>query len=123
MGYRSDVVLVLARRGVNELQKALAQPELDQETWKETKSLLANAETHLRDPESGSELWHWKNLKWYTDYPEVAFLENFLAAKIREEDFQFIRIGEDWDDLETLGLWFEDPFDLRLIRRIDFASA
>lgn len=121
MGYRSDVALALSRDGVKNLEAALS--ELGTEaTVKEVRDLLAHPDRHLSDPESGAELWYWGDLKWYADYPDVAFIESFLASGTDEDNFRFIRIGEDYDDLEVAGLFLDDPFDLYVTRGIAFDS-
>lgn len=119
MGYRSEVVLSLNKKGVKKLKNTLARERLDPDARHEIDCLLAQPTTHLVDEKTGAELWHWQALKWYSEYPEVAFFEKFTGKKAGEENFRFMRIGEDYDDIEDYGS-FDDPFQLRLERKIDF---
>ena len=38
--------------------------------------------------------------------------------QIDEEDYYFIKIGEEYEDVETRGLWWDNPFGLTLTRGI-----
>ena len=126
MGYRSEVGLALTRLGVETLEKRLASPEHDGEVRKRIREFLDNAEKHAKDEKSGEEAWYWDSLKWYTDdpehFPEVDFIEKLLA-ELAYEDFRFIRIGEDYEDTEMRGGFWENPFDMELERYISFSEA
>ena len=50
----------------------------------------------------------------------MAFIEQ-LMAELPDEDFRFIRIGEDYDDTEMRGGFWDDPFGMELTRSITFA--
>ena len=110
MGYYSDAALALTGKGVDTLDKKLAAPETSEETRKEVQDLLSQADHH----------WAWS--KWYSNFPEVAFVES-LMDEMDEEDYRFIRIGEDYDDTEVRGGFWENPFDMELSRNIVLAEA
>lgn len=126
MGYRSDVGLVLTKDGVETLRRRLASPEIGQEARECIEEFLAHADKHARDKENGHEAWYWDYLKWYTDdpvdFPEVDFIEQ-LMAELEDEDFRFLRVGEDHDDTEVRGCFWENPFDMELLRGISFSAA
>ena len=118
MGYRSDVALALSKEAVRKLNMAIANA--DNEKSKAASQLLANPDKHLCDMDTGAELWSWKELKWCADYPDVAFIENFMDNIAEDDNYRFIRIGEDWDDAELEGYFLDNPFALHLCREISF---
>lgn len=122
MGYRSEVGLVLTRAGVDVLNKKLAGPEVSEETRKEVESLLAYAAHHYTDSESGAEVWLWDWIKWYPDYQDIALL-GALMNELEDEDYRFIRIGEEYDDIEVRGGFWKNPFGLELNRSIELGEA
>ncbi len=126
MGYYSDVALALTRDGVRKLNEKLSDASIDAETRKDAANLLASASKHLVDGDSGSEVWYWRDIKWYTSdpqyCPDVCFIDKFLC-ELDFEDFRFMRVGEDDDDTEAHGGFVNDPFDLTLSRSISFTDA
>lgn len=122
MGYRSDVALVLTKQGVDALKNEISKLDINSEERKCVAEFLANPDKHIADPSDGSELWYWEDIKWYSDYLDVAFLENFMLEKVNEEDFRFIRIGEDYEDAAVEGWFCNDSFDLHLSRSIKFSE-
>ena len=126
MGYRSEVGLALTRQGVETLEKRLAAPDIDEEVRLCIREFLDHSDKHAKDEESGHEAWYWDYLKWYADdpvhFPEVDFIEKLLS-ELSYEDFRFIRIGEDYDDTEMRGGFWENPFDMELGRYISFSEA
>lgn len=121
MGYYSDVCLLLNKNGVAILKEKLSSPDICDTTRSEVKSLLADADRHLVDTDSGAECWKWDDVKWYSGdpkyYPDVDFIEK-LMLELPEEDFRFMRVGEDYDDLEANGYYLDDPFVLTLRREL-----
>jgi len=121
MGYYSDVGLALTDTGVRELHKHLASMEFDPKVRQEILDFLGYADQHYTDTDTGAQVWYWKNLKWYTCdpkyYPEIDFMENLLSD-LDEDNFRFIRIGEDYSDTEVRGYFTENSFDLELAREI-----
>lgn len=126
MGYRSEVGLALTKNGVEILQRRLAAPEIGAEARQRIEEFFQYADKHARDKENGHEAWYWDYLKWYTEdpenYPEVDFIEQ-LMAELEDEDFRFLRVGEDYDDTEVRGCFWENPFDMELLRGISFSAA
>lgn len=118
MGYRSEVALCLDKNGKSALKEKLE--EANKETQKIARELLAQSDKHLADSENSSELWFWDWIKWYPDYPEIRFMENLLD-QMDTENFLFIRIGEDSDDSEVQGAYWDNPFGMYLSRSIEFS--
>lgn len=126
MGYRSDVALALTANGLKELHTQLDSTALDNNIRKEANNLLDYADMHFIDPDSKAEVWLWKGIKWYLSdpqyYADIYFIEDFLR-NLDDEDFRFIRIGEDYEDTEVFGEFTENPFDLELARGITIRPA
>lgn len=126
MGYYSEVGLALTENGVKKLQERLGQMDADSSVKAEVLSLLEYADAHHADSESKAEVWHWKCIKWYTCeptyFPDIDFIDNFLC-QLDEDDYYLVRIGEDYDDTEVRGYFWENPFDLELARGITLACA
>lgn len=126
MGYYSEVGLALTAKGVTELHKLLERAEIELAAREEIKGFLGYADHHYTDTDTKAEVWHWKTIKWYTCdpqyYPAVDFLDKPLST-LDEDEFRFIRIGEDYDDTEVRGYFWENPFDLELARSITIRSA
>jgi hypothetical protein len=104
MGYTSDLCIALKDKVVLEAV------------------LKKNFPRILGDPKSceitehdGATYYEIFNVKWYEDYPDVQEVDSFLNA-LEDEDFGFIRAGENNDDTEERG----DPavFELWVDRRI-----
>lgn len=126
MGYYSEVALALTSNGINRLHTQLASPAIDKHVKEEVNSLLKYADIHFIDSASKAEVWRWNSIKWYSGDPEyfadIYFLEDFLR-QLDDEDFRFIRIGENFDDAEVFGDFTENPFDLELARGITIRAA
>lgn len=124
MGYYSETAIALTNKGVKTLQDKLdlATPEIEKEIY----SLLNAANQHYVDADSNAEVWHWDFLKWYESepefYPDIYFMQELLDS-LDDDDYRFIRIGEDYDDTEVRGEFTENPFDLELARSITLQSS
>lgn len=121
MGYRSDIGLCLSDKAVQELQKRLAAVEPDSEEGTEILSLFNSADVHLINDDAQEKLWVWHWMKWYGEYPEVRFLESLLAD-LDEDDFLFVRVGEDYADIEHQGFMWDNSFSLRVTRTIAYCE-
>ena len=117
MGYRSDVGLALSKVGAVSLQKKLVALDQDSETFFKVTELLKYAHKHMKHEETGSELYLWDYLKWYDSYSDVRFIED-LMGELEDEEFLFLRIGEDMNDNEEKGSFWDNPFELSILRTI-----
>ena len=105
MGYRSDVAIALSKEAA-----ALLKARLEAATPDE-RYLLDNADLHDTDEESGDELWRWHYVKFYEEFREVAFINNFLQ-ELDPSNYLFIRVGETYDDIEIRGDYWLNAFNL-----------
>lgn len=115
MGYCSDVGLCLTIQGV----KALEEAKLTSTT--ENALNLVSFPDVKNKHESGAVAFFWASMKWYHIFEEVGFVNNFLAT-LDDEDYLFIRVGEDYDDVEVSGGFHENPFQMHTERQIIFAA-
>ena len=46
-------------------------------------------------------------MKWYDSYTEVQQMETFLYNLLEDDTYLFLRIGEETDDMETQGHYWE----------------
>lgn len=124
MGYYSEVGVALTQAGVAELQNRLGGATETIAT--EVNGLLQAANHHYVDADSKAEVWHWNFLKWYESEPEfnpdIYFMQGLLDS-LDDDDYRFIRIGEDYGDTEVRGEFTENPFDLELARSITLQAS
>lgn len=119
MGYRSDVGLCLSGEGKKILDEKLAALAPEADSTRYIHELLNHYRDKREDQESGDIAWLWEDLKWYDDHADVIFIETLLND-LDEQDFLFIRVGESDDDTEFRGRFWENPFDMRLLRGVAF---
>lgn len=118
MRYRSAVALALTSKGANILQARLETLDEDSYVRKETEDLLRTADQHYTDAVSGAEVFYWENIKWYHEFEEVRLVVKCIEY-LDDDDYRFIRIGEDVDDIVCAGSFYDDPFAMDLSRRIN----
>ena len=117
MGYRSDVGLVLTQAAVQTLNEKLNALDKTSEAFSVITDFFAYADKHFEDTNSGSEVYLWEYVKWYEEFPDVGFVEKLLA-ELDWSDFLFIHIGEELDEIDTRGSFWDNPFDLGISRSI-----
>lgn len=116
MGYRSDVCLCLKKSILHEFDVRLVQSEPDKS---ETVSAFMKTAESITNNASGDRLWFWRDVKWDLDFAEVAFIEAFMD-EVPQTDYLFIRVGDYIEDNEIRGWYYQNNFDLRLKRTIEF---
>lgn len=110
MGYRSDVALALSREDHEKLVKACVPPgDLDALLF-----LTPNDE----DDKEDFVILHWESVKWYDDYPLIEKIASFICD-LDDAAFGFVRIGDEYDDIETLGCPWN--FGISVCRRIEIS--
>jgi hypothetical protein len=105
------VGLCLTHTGKNILDARLAELEPDAGRTRRVHNLLLSPYNKREDQESGAVAWLWESLKWYSEYEEVAFIENLLTD-LDSKDYFFIRVGESDNDTEYRGGFQENPFGM-----------
>jgi len=110
MGYRSEIIIAYNKK---------VETELLLETLKLPKILLEiHEDSKYVEEDLGYYYYHIIETKWYASYPEVQECIDFIDELVadHEDDFAFVRIGEDLDDFEELGVPWD--FDIGIQRYI-----
>lgn len=119
MGYPSDVVIVLNKAGIEELDKKIAElPDGDdKECVMNCLDLMVN-----RYRSGDFELFQWRSINWYPNYDghRGASLLDGLIYNMPYGNYRFIRIGYEYDDIEVRGALYDNPFDVHVERTIRF---
>lgn len=119
MGYYSDVALCLTKNGMDQLKTALAEAERSNPVDFAAIKMLIGGEPSKIDESTGAVVFLWKGEKWYEEFAEMAFVAKLMDS-LPSEDFLFIRLGEDYDDIETRGSFCGKPFGMYVERKIAF---
>ena len=95
MGYCSNVALSMYKKDYDKMI------ELNEKNMI-SDNLIELAEKHIfTDSDDNVIVLYWDSVKWYPEYSDVKAVEDYLCT-LREQDrpYNFIRIGEGWDDIE-----------------------
>lgn len=118
MGYYSEAALVFTAKGAETMRSMIDEQQLGMAL--RTRNFLEEANTHSIDSKSFAEFFHWDSVKWYQMFEEIACI-NSVMEELDDEDFLFIRIGENFEDLEIQGRYWENPFNLDVVRTVEFS--
>ena len=94
MGYRSEVYLGIDSDIIEEL---LTFVGVNQEVYQ----LLFEHTKYAKKTQRGGIHFYWDWVKWYGENPSIRKLVNFL--KENDGKYKFLRIGEQYDDIEEEG--------------------
>lgn len=100
MGYRSEVTLALKPAAVA-LFSTLR-------TRNGFASLLDEAD--VGEHNDGTESYSWSSIKWYDSYEEISAINRLMDRMDEngmEDEYRFVRVGEDDSDIDTRGYGFE----------------
>ena len=115
MGYRSEVVLVVSKEVMPQFMVTMAKsPEARKLCWGEHDTMLKDYDGE------GNILFAWRGIKWYNTYECIGAIEDFMdwcEGEAKEEEFRFIRIGEDADDNIERG-WL--THDVHITREVSY---
>lgn len=121
MGYRSEIGLTLKPAAVDLLQEMLNDPSIRQETREAAKDFLEHPVKFFS--KDGCKAYYWDWVKWYSGdvayYPEIWFMDKFLE-EADVKDYYFIRIGENYEDIEQRGQDFDNVFAMYPVCNIVF---
>jgi len=119
MGYRSEIAIAIHKDVIGEFLTFL-------KTTKVMHEIFGQYGFTLDKDFQGKGHWLFteSQIKWYTmmedDYPEVDAFEKFFSLmdedEKTEDKYRFIRIGEELDDIERRGDWYDS--DLNVQRKI-----
>ena len=111
MGYYSDVAIVLN----NNAKKMVDEQAKENE---ELRTLLDVAT--ITKEKDGCRMYVWNDIKWYNNNG-IDELEDCLD-NIKECEFIYHIIGEDLEDVSTQGFFWHNPFECKIVRRIEFTE-
>jgi hypothetical protein len=104
MGYRSNVAIAVTKEIYTEKFLTQKLPRAFNETDETFTTTLGY-------------YFIWLNLKWYDDFNDVREVMDFLGS-LDGEDYGYIRIGEEYDDIETRG----DPYRFDMSPEISIST-
>lgn len=131
MGYRSRLVLVLSKRAEEEFQRKLMEKE-----W----YMIANGETHVLEfnkiaqdgalwfvnensltkiNDNGDKVYYWDWIRWYPDSNLSDNCLNSIIQSLSMKDYLFICLGEDVNDIELNGNYYDNSFGINFERKIE----
>ena len=114
MGYRSDVRIVMSKKGYNEFKKYVKEHidnykknNLEESTIAYESeydyNLLNKADIFKQSTDKKQIYIGWDNLKWYDGYEDVdAIMDSLNKLEDNDYGFCFSRIGESYDDIEEI---------------------
>lgn len=115
MGYRSEVGLAITEVGYKLLQTEM---EKDAVLEERLETILNAADRVIEDNKTKDRLYLWEWYKWYDPA-----LDDLLRGKIEEDHYLFLRIGEDYGDVEVYGRYYNNPFELELKRDLEYVDS
>lgn len=99
MGYYSDVAIALKKADFHKMESEVYFHIHDKDMQKLTKKVLALAEkTEVERNAEDYLVLRWPYIKWDNCFGEVKYIRDFLLKLIH---YDFVRIGEDYDDIEV----------------------
>ena len=116
MGYRSDVAIAIHKDLQGEFLTFLNTTKLMAEIFGD------RSDFHLDKDYQGEGHWLFSanDIKWYAsfdDYADIQMFEKFMDAMEevveKREKYRFIRIGEEIEDIEYRGDWFDSDIHVK----------
>ena len=110
MGYRSEVVLAVAEKVMPQFLATMAKcPETRKLCFQDHDDMINDYDG------KGNLLFRWSSIKWYEGYEEIDALSNFMDwcdddTDDLDDGYQFVRVGEDHDDIIYRGYGFPDIY-------------
>ena len=119
MGYRSDVRIRTTKEGYEVMKKNVEKyikENVNEENLKGYDWNLLNS-AEITEAEDSITL-DWYYLKWYDGYKDVdAIMDSLDELDEKDIDYQYMRIGEETDDIDERWSINNDSFDGFYIRR------
>ena len=119
MGYRSDIAIAIHKDLQGDFLTFLNTEKLMADIFGERSCFNLDKDYKGK----GHWLFTASSIKWYStwdEYADIQMFEKFMDAMTEDEDkeekFRFIRLGEETDDNEVRGGWYEA--DLYVKRQI-----
>lgn len=116
MGYRSDIRIRTTKKGY-EIMKAEVENFLKENNLDVLWNLLKNNGVEIEEIDNVVTIdWNW--LKWYEEYKDVqAIMKSLSILSEKNIDYQYMRIGEELDDIEEIWNINNNSFDSFYVSR------
>ena len=103
MGYRSEVFLAIRKEAY---EREIIIGKGHNAPFHDAYRYCDKTETYY---------WYFSSTKWHNHYPEIRYINNLLTSVDQAsddgcEDYGFVRVGEDPDDIEIRGA--PEDFDI-----------
>jgi hypothetical protein len=124
MGYRSEVAIKIygkerAMDAVNDFYQ-IKYAELSAEGKSDVDFFMSEDYKNGFNDRGKSFRFHVDSVKWYEDYEFVKFYTSIMAEAVKlGVSVEFIRIGEDSDDIEEMFLGDDNDYTMDIVRSID----
>ena len=115
MGHSSRVGICISQEAAALLDAKISM--LSPSLQEEVASLFEGADVKKQD--DGARAWYWDGFRWYSSDCDVAFLEGYLDD-LQWNEYLYIRVGEELDDVDYRGGLWDNPFGMCLTRGIEF---
>tara|TARA_B100000686_G_scaffold351347_1_gene449902 strand:- start:620 stop:991 length:372 start_codon:yes stop_codon:yes gene_type:complete len=110
MGYRSDIAIAIHKDLQGDFLTFLNTEQLMADIFGERSDFTLDKDYKGE----GHWLFTADSIKWYTtweEYRDIRMFEKFMETmqedETKEEKFRFLRIGEEVEDIEFRGGWYE----------------
>lgn len=119
MGYYSDVKLITTKKGWERIKREVKQASPDD--WEN----VVGSEFTIPIVNGKYILLEHHSIKWYSDNRVEAIMRELKRFDAEHIPYQFMRVGEHWDDTEYLWErdWKSDKYDdmprLEILREIE----
>ena len=107
MGYRSEIRAIIYPAGgehnlLNYDKLKLLMNTTFKETWDDWGGLAVHTDGWEWNDHHRALVFTYHDVKWYDSFPEVHRFREFLAqVRDLEYEYEFIRLGEDTEDVES----------------------
>lgn len=119
MGYRSDVRIRTTKEGLEIMEKFVEKyikENVNEENLEGYDYNLLNLA--IKTEMSGIITLDWNYMKWYDRYKDVdAIMKSLDELSNKDIDYQYVRIGEEVDDVEERWNINNDSFDSFYVSR------
>ena len=116
MACRSRVGICVPEDIATEMQDSIVN--LPKRLKRDVLALFKEADVEIMDVRCHA--WCWDRYRWNSARPNIAFVENYLC-ELDYEEYLFIRIGEDINDIEVCGDYVDNPLGMSMDRTISFS--
>jgi len=117
MGYRSDIRFLATLEDYTKL-KSDCQVKCGEDSY-----FYVLDREEIRTSDNGKQFMYfgWDGIKWYTELnePEYRELDDIEEMLCESEEYQKIRIGEDYSDIEAVWNLTDSSVCIEIIRAFD----